>query len=278
MTQLTADQVKSFHENGFHFPVRVFEPEETREVRRMIENVADLNNFPRLLDLHLLYGWFWDLTHDPRVLDPVKQLLGPDVLMWMSNIIVKHPGDQNFYSYHQDSNYWGLEPHDVVTAWIALSDASPEAGPMSFVPGSHRKTYEHEDTVDPNNMLSRGQRIPGITEADATLAPLQTGEMSLHHVGLVHGSNSNRSHDARIGLVLRLMASHVRQTRGEDTAVLISGEDRYGHFRLWPRPEQDAGEEELKRQMHSLSCKSAILLHEGHKIEQLIPIPVPSGR
>jgi ectoine hydroxylase-related dioxygenase (phytanoyl-CoA dioxygenase family) len=244
----------------------------------MIENVADLKNYPRVLELHLLYGWFWDLTHDPRILGPVKQLLGPDVLMWMSNLIVKNPGDQNFYSYHQDSSYWGLEPHNVVTAWIALSDASPEAGPMSFVPGSHRKTYEHEDTVDPNNMLSRGQRIPGITEDDAILAPLKTGEMSLHHVGLVHGSNPNRSSDARIGLVLRLMASNVRQTLGEDTAVLMAGEDRYGHFELLPRPEQDAGDEEQKRQMHSISRKSAILLQEGTKLEQLMPNPISPGR
>ena len=57
---------------------------------------------------------------------------------WSLNWFIKEPGQSKIVTMHQDANYWGLEPHDVVTAWVALSDASPPTGPMEFMPGSHR--------------------------------------------------------------------------------------------------------------------------------------------
>ena len=268
MSRLTPDQVQSFHDNGFHFPVRVFEPAEARRLRARFESIADLTSPLDATGLQGLHGWVWDLVHDPRIVEPVQQLLGPDLLLWSADLIVKEPGDERFYSYHQDCNYWGLKPHDILTAWVALSDAGPSAGPMSFVPGSHREALTHEDTSDRLNMLSRGQTIPGLSHQDSVLAPLETGEMSLHHVGLAHASRPNRSDDLRIGLALRFMAPHVRQTKGEDSATLISGEDRYGHFTFCPRPKIDGGEEEQKRRLHSMQCRAKILLPEGAETPQ----------
>ena len=89
-------------------------------------------------------------------------------------------------------------------------------------------------------MLSRGQIVNApIDETRVILAPLASGEMSLHHVNLVHGSAPNRAGDRRIGIALRYMATHVRQTKLRDTAVLVRGTDRYGHFDLLSKPEAD---------------------------------------
>ena len=153
-------------------------------------------------------------------------MLGEDVLLWSMDWFIKEPGPA-FVSYHQDATYWGLEPHHVATAWVALSDASPRTGPMRFIPGSHKgPLYEQDDTYEANNLLSRGQRVK--TEVDETqgvLAPLAAGEMSLHHVRTIHGSDPNLTGDRRIGMVLRYCATDVRQTKVEgDRAILVAGE------------------------------------------------------
>lgn len=177
------------------------------------------------------------------------QLLGPDVLLWSTNWFIKEAQDGKFVSMHQDANYWGLTPHDVLTAWVALSDAGPDTGPMRFVPGSHNgELFAHDNTYAQDNLLTRGQTIQASIEDDATvLAPLQAGQMSLHHVRLIHGSGPNQTDDRRIGMVLRFCAAHVRQVKGPDTAVLVAGQDKFGHFELLGPPQQDRGAAELTR-------------------------------
>ena len=92
-----------------------------------------------------------------------------------------------------------------------------------------------------------------LDEATAVASPRRAGETSLHHVRLIHGSEPNETDDRRIGMVLRFCATHVRQTKLRDTAVLVKGEDHYGHFDLLPGPNVEMGEEELVRQKDALS-------------------------
>jgi hypothetical protein len=61
--------------------------------------------------------------------------------------------------------------------------------------------------------------------------------MSLHHGRLFHASRPNRSADRRIGLAVRYISPAMRQTVGsKDFAVLVQGEDRFGHFELLGPP------------------------------------------
>src|SRR4029077_19544658 len=103
--------------------------------------------------------------------------------------------------WHQDSTYWGLSTPDVVTAWVAFTPSTVESGCMRVIPGSHLvDQLPHRDTFARHNLLSRGQEVA--VEVDETKAQdvvLQPGEMSIHHVRLVHGSNVNRSSHRRIG-------------------------------------------------------------------------------
>ena len=118
---------------------------------------------------------------------------------------------------------------------------------MRFVPGSHRgPLLDQEETFAENNLLSRGQAVKTtVDETSTVLAPLAAGEMSLHHVRVIHGSAPNRTSDRRIGMVLRYCATDVRQTKVEgDRAILVKGRDDYGHFEMIPRPNTDMGEEE----------------------------------
>ena len=117
---------------------------------------------------------------------------------------------------------------------------------MNFRPGSHQESlYSHTNTFAENNLLSRGQEIDRTIDLDlCKLAPLKAGQMSLHHIRTIHSSGPNKSQDRRIGMVLRYCATHVYQTKGSDTAVLVAGRDDHGNFQLLDQPQQDFGEKE----------------------------------
>ena len=115
---------------------------------------------------------------------------------------------------------------DEVTAWIALSDVSIEAGCMRFLPGSHKGgLVAHNDTFADDNLLSRGQEIADVDEDRAMFGPLRPGEMSLHHGRCFHASGPNRSTDRRIGLAIRYVTPAVRDhAPGRDWAMPVRGE------------------------------------------------------
>ena len=242
---LTAQQVAQYDRDGYVCPVPVMTPAEAAELRRRLEAVeasqgGKLEAVQRSR-AHLLFKWLDDLIRDARVVDPIEQLIGPDILCWSTIFWIKDAGSRSFVSWHQDNTYWGLSSRNVVTAWFAISSASLEAGCMKVMPGTHRgDTLAHEDTFDEDNMLTRGQSIRGLDEARAVSMPLQAGEMSLHNYCLAHGSGPNLSPDRRIGVSMHFMPPQTRQVVGSwDCAALVRGTDRYGHFAPTPVPAHD---------------------------------------
>ena len=112
---------------------------------------------------------------------------------------------------------------------------------MKFVPGSQTQDHiEHVDTFHKDNLLSRGQEIAVKVDGEKTVnCILNPGEMSLHHVKLVHGSEPNRSNDRRIGLAIRYIPTDLKQLKVRDSATLVRGVDNYGNFDSEPRPKRD---------------------------------------
>jgi non-heme Fe2+,alpha-ketoglutarate-dependent halogenase len=242
-TRLTAAQVERYRQDGILFPVPVLSPDETARFRAAFEEVAArLGGRPvaqALGHTHAHFRWAYDLATHPAVLDAVEGLLGPDILVWTVSIFPKYPRDPGYISWHQDGTYWGLDSTRVTTAWIALTDSTRDNGCMRVVPGSHRRPIlPHRDTYAPDNRLSRGQEIEvTVDERDAVDVVLRAGEMSLHHVNIIHGSNPNPSEGSRIGFAPRYTTPETRQVDGEPpTAVLARGRDAYGHFHLLPGP------------------------------------------
>ena len=243
---LTEDQVAAYGRDGFVFPVRVMSADDAAAIRAGLEAYEAATGGPIQSNwrhkVHLLFTWANDLVRHPKILDAVEDLLGPDLICWTTNFFIKEARSPDFVSWHQDSTYWGLDPADVVTAWVALSDAPLASGAMKFLPGSHTiEQIPHRDTYHENNLLTRGQEIEmDVDEADAVDVPLTAGEMSLHHIRLVHGSHANRTDDRRIGLAIRYIPTYVRQTKLNDSAMLVRGTDAYGHFDPEPDPAADA--------------------------------------
>ena len=242
---LTSQQIDQYRRDGFACPVPVMPAAEAAGLRRKLEDF-EATQGGRLEPgqrsrAFLLFKWLDDLIRDPRVLDPIEQLIGPDILCWSTIFWIKDAGSKSFVSWHQDNTYWGLSSRNVVTAWFAISDASVEAGCMKVMPGTHSgETLAHEDTYDADNMLTRGQAIPGLDEARAASMPLRAGEMSLHNYCLAHGSGPNLSPDRRIGVSMHFMPPDTKQVVGAwDCAALVRGNDRFGHFAHAPVPARD---------------------------------------
>ena len=231
-----------YDRDGFVFPVKALETDEAQACRDALESAEAQANDSDERSLaqgyaHMLIPAITDLVRDPRVVEPVSEILGPDLLLWGANFFIKEARTGSFVSWHQDLNYWGLDGEDEVTAWVALSDASIESGAMRFIPGSHRDRVEHRDTFDEGNLLSRGQEIAEVDDSAAVDIVLKPGEMSLHHGLLFHASSPNQTDDRRIGLALRYIRPNMRQVAGpRDFAMLVSGNDGFGHFEPVPEP------------------------------------------
>jgi len=242
---LSEAQIAQHERDGYLAPIRVMDEAEARELRSRLEALerrmgdtirGELRHKP-----HLLVPFLADMIRHAHVLDAVEDLLGPDLLCWSSSFFIKEADTPSFVSWHQDSTYWGLSAPDVTTAWLAFTPSDESNGAMAVIPGSHTMDQvPHRDTFDRHNLLSRGQEVAvDIDEREAVPLILQPGEMSLHHVRLVHGSPPNPSADRRIGFAVRYIPTHIRQLEGDDTATLVRGTDSYGHFRPEPRPKCD---------------------------------------
>jgi len=231
-----------YERDGFLSPLRVIDAVAAAEHRRRLDWAeAQLGPLHYKAKVHTILGSPLALATHPRVLDVVAALIGPNVLLYDVQYIVKEPQSRTHVSWHQDLTYWGLSADDQVSLWLALSPATLESGCMEMIPGSHKAGRQAQVTTDdPDNVLLLGQTLCQVDPAAALPCPLRPGEASLHHGWTVHASRPNRSRDRRIGLNAQYIAPHVRQTKVPNfSALLVRGEDAYGHY----APEQLATED-----------------------------------
>ena len=237
--------LQRYERDGYLFPLKAMGATRAAEFRKQMESFeSTMSNDPEMRKLALQNGAYLlpfvdEISRLESVLEPVKRILGPNVMVWNAGFFTKEPHTSDFISWHQDLTYWGLSDSHEVTAWIALSPSIRESGCVKFVAGTHKlDIVKHRDTFDKNNLLSRGQEVAvDVNEKDATCVELQPGEMSLHHGKVFHGSNANSSDDRRIGLAIRYISPKMRQTIEEKTtAKLVAGVDEYDHFRLIDKP------------------------------------------
>ncbi len=268
MKSLTEAAVRQYQEQGYLSPIRVMSADKAGTLRRQLEDFeagAGVLSGKLRQKSHLLFTWLNDLIRQDAILDAVEDIIGPDILCWGSSFFIKETRNPGFVSWHQDSTYWGLDPADVITAWIAFSDSTPENGAMEVIPATHKMDQiPHNDTFRPENLLSRGQEIMvDVDPAQAVTLELKAGEMSLHHVRLIHGSAPNPSDKRRIGFAIRYIPTYVRQIAGtHDSATLVRGVDRHGNFEPEERPDADMSPSALARHAAITGAHSKILMRE----------------
>ena len=236
-------QLEQWRRTGAVWPVELLSAEEADALRARYEALdAGTEGGAQSryrIKAHLPFPWLWAVIRRPRLVDAIEDLLGPDFVCWGSSFFAKKAHDPSFISWHQDSTYYGLEPPESVTAWIAFTDATSEAGCMRIVAGSHLgpEILVHDEIPDPDNMLVRGQTVRDVDESLAVEMPLAAGQMSIHHNKTIHSSEPNRADWPRIGFAVHFAASHVRQMQFDGaTAILLRGRDPDGNWLPDPEP------------------------------------------
>ena len=267
-TNLTASELERYWRDGYLFPKRALSAALANEYREAWENHEAATGGPingkYRYKAHLVFPFVDRLMREPVILDMVEAILGPDIMVWNTNLYPKEAHDKRFISWHQDAAHWGLDNNRIVTVWVALAAAHRRNGGMTMLPGSHANgVVDHEDTWDPDNILTRGQTIASdIDEGEAVWVELKPGECSLHHVEIMHSSPGNESDDRRVALAIRYITPSARQSHHDiDYATLLRGEDRYGHFRSERQPKANLEPEAVSFHAMVAESQGKILLH-----------------
>ena len=235
MSFLSPAQLKQYKDEGYVSPIDALSKDEALEIREEIELIE--KKWPKELEglgrnyIHLVSPIFDKVSHNPKILDAVESIIGRDILICGTTLFIKNPNEKGFVSFHQDAKYIGLEPHNWVTAWIAVTDANEENGCMRMWSGSHKDELKyHNQKFDENNLLTRGQTVENVPIKETTPVILKAGQMSLHHPTIVHGSGLNRSNDRRIGFVIQsYIGSNVNQVLGKMYVQQARGKDNYSY-------------------------------------------------
>ncbi len=158
---------------------------------------------------------FFEAATAPDLLDLVEDSIGPDIIFWTAALFCKPPGVGARVPWHQDGEYWPIHPPGTVTVWIALDRVDRENGAMQFVAGSHKGGYlKHKNVANPQFALDNEIDDPRFDANEARFDELEAGQLSLHDVMLVHGSEPNTSPRRRAGLTFRYMPSTSHFDRG----------------------------------------------------------------
>ena len=251
MTHLTPKQIKDYNDHGYVAPINVITSEEANKIRREIEKIE--NNWPNELSglgrnyIHMISPTFDELCHNSKILDAVESIIGKDILICGTTLFIKNPNQEGFVSFHQDAKYIGLEPHNWVTAWIAVTDSNEENGCMRMWSGSHKNNLKkHSEKFNEGNLLTRGQTVENVPLESTKPVILRAGQMSLHHPTIVHGSGLNKSNDRRIGFVVQsYIGSNVDQVLGKIYVQQARGKDIFKFHEHTERPVELMGKKDI---------------------------------
>ena len=238
------DAVQTYAEQGFLSPLDLFSESEIEHFRACFDELEDREGREMceigLQARHLDEEFIWQMATDARILDAMQQLMGEDIMLLSTHFFCKYPdpGATKFVAWHQDVTYWGLQPPEAQTVWVAVDDSDAENGCMRVIPGSHKHGIAtHGKSVKVGNLLSINQEIPDelVDTSQAFDLELKAGQISIHDGQLYHASNPNISDRRRCGLTLRYIAPHVAQVELNSLGtryptILLRGEDRYNNF------------------------------------------------
>lgn len=258
MTQL-GELGELYREQGYVSGVPVISKAEATNIAAYFDTLAvDVGRSSSEKDIqnwHFKDRRIWEAATDPRLLDVVEALLGPNLLLVNTRFICKFPDPEgrNFYTWHQDAPFWGIDPAIGCFCSVALDPSTRENGCLRVIPGSQNAGLvpHHRSARAEGNMLRMHQELPldMIDEAKAVHLELAPGEMSVHDARIFHASEGNTSDTRRCVFICTFVPADVRQSEafvepGEISdykyrdwkVVLVRGQDTGKHFQLEPKP------------------------------------------
>ena len=218
---LTASEITQYRQDGYVIPSGFrFDDLALEALREAVDTVLASNpniKPDRIINPHLNAGrpygvkghqFINRVARDLRILEMVESVLGSDIILWLTHLFCKLPQTAREVPWHQDGQYWPIRPWATCTVWIAIDRVEKANGAMKVIPGSHNSQdwRHHEDSSDHltlNQVIGANQ----LADKDVRYIELEPGQVSLHDVGIVHGSAANTSGRRRAGLAIRYMPS-----------------------------------------------------------------------
>lgn len=234
---LTRDEIERFHRAGYLGPYTAHTLDEMAGIRGRIERDVLPNQGPNpknpLQARHLDHRLVYDLIADPKIVGRLRGLIGDDIVVWATYFFNKEPGGKEI-PWHQDANYWPIEPPLNFSIWMAIDEVTAENSCVQLIPGSHRTVVRHVRSRDGMAFSEEAdpEQIDTSTAIDMELAP---GEFFIFNERMLHHSHRNRSDRRRLGLSARYTVPFVNLLDQDSSplfpghaCVLVSGEDRFG--------------------------------------------------
>ncbi|HVB15666.1 MAG TPA: phytanoyl-CoA dioxygenase family protein [Stellaceae bacterium] len=244
---LNQQQIDQYRHDGYLFPLPALSAAELAECNAGLARYeawlgTPVNQADRRWRSagYVVLPWLDALARHPRILDVVEDLIGPDILVYTATFFIKEAHSPTFAAWHQDATYFGLDPHEHVTAWVALSDASADAGCMEVVSSQGAPRQLHHAALGLEHSINGGGQaiVERFYEGDGEMMALPAGSFSLHHTLCRHRSAPNRAGHRRVGIGISYIPAHCRLTGTvRMCARLARGHDTGGHFDLIPTPE-----------------------------------------
>jgi len=232
-----ADAKRFYDANGYVAAERLFTREELAPVIRRVDEIlrnpsaapagvevgresdtrADRSQPPPADDPIRKLGFmarfdpaFQTLARAPQLLALVRALIGaPRVKVFRDQMLLKPPGGQDKPT-HQDQSYFRVQPRDaLVTAWIALDDATLENGCMRYVPTSHLHGL-FEMGHDPARPVHHLPKTDHLDLPEEAVCPVPAGSVIFHHGLTLHRSGVNQTSSWRRALIFHYAASDAR--------------------------------------------------------------------
>ncbi len=217
--KLSQEQIAAYRMDGLlESPYRI-PPDMMLRMRKSLDKLLRDNAEiapESLVCPHISYGsthdeaaaaqWF-GYASNPQILDLVEQLIGPDIILWGSQVFCKPALSGKAIPWHQDGQYWPIKPRATCSVWIAIDAAMPENGCMRYIPESHASAavYTHRSSGRADVVLDQEVEPELFDATNARDDILDVGQFSLHDVYLIHGSDANRSAKRRAAFVIRYM-------------------------------------------------------------------------
>eukprot|EP00041_Stephanoeca_diplocostata_P009296 m.143000 g.143000 ORF g.143000 m.143000 type:complete len:302 (+) comp17682_c0_seq5:405-1310(+) len=152
-------------------------------------------------------NWMWRLATEPKILDIIELMLGPDIVLFSTQIATKRPNDGKRVPLHQDGER-------CRTVWIPLDDANSTTGALRVIPGGHKKgrlrfkkvespadvaqfEFFHQYHLYACDVTDGKRGECDVTDVHNTrVVEVPAGGMEIHHPSLPHGSDPNYSSDS----------------------------------------------------------------------------------
>jgi ectoine hydroxylase-related dioxygenase (phytanoyl-CoA dioxygenase family) len=246
---LSQNQIDAYRRDGYSFPHAALSEAELAECRdglaryeAWLGKPINMGDWRWRSAAYAFLPWLDRLIRHPRILDAVEDLVGPDILVFTTTFFIKEAHSPTFAAWHQDATYFGIEPYEHVTAWVALTDATEEAGCMEVAPSRGAPRQLHHAALGLKDSINGGGQaiVEQFDERDTVMMAVPAGSFSLHHTLCSHRSAPNRANHRRVGIGISYIPAHCRITSSVRMRVpLVRGTNTGGNFDILPPPEAE---------------------------------------